>query len=356
VLVWERNLDLRINLNMLHHLGMSVASSTQPRPIVSKSRFQTFTEAPAWSTIGAGWRPLYGGFENLGYSIEWHDFTNPRDLDWSRSFHPEGLEICLNLAGFGEVEAGDRTLTLAPATAGFYFQNDSRLAGIRRGKEQHRFITIEFSMPFMAAHFQREEPGLHRCVSDLLRSPARRRAEVSEPIRLTIEQQQMISSLRQPPVCAAAQRLWYEGKALETAAAILYRPAPESEFFCERVKWLNRERASKVLAILKEDLSAPPPLQEIARRVGCSHFYLSRIFSQETGKTISACLRELRMERAAALLQAGKLNVTEVALEVGYSSLSHFTTTFRETFSCCPGLYPLGKPVVKLAPRRDPPS
>ena len=35
------------------------------------------------------------------------------------------------------------------------------------------------------------------------------------------------------------------------------------------------------------------------------------------------------------------MNVSEAALEVGYSSLSHFTITFRETFACCPGLYPL---------------
>jgi AraC-like DNA-binding protein len=28
-------------------------------------------------------------------------------------------------------------------------------------------------------------------------------------------------------------------------------------------------------------------------------------------------------------------------MEVGYSSLSHFSQTFHETFGCCPGLYPL---------------
>jgi AraC-like DNA-binding protein len=36
--------------------------------------------------------------------------------------------------------------------------------------------------------------------------------------------------------------------------------------------------------------------------------------------------------------------VTEVALEVGYSSLSHFSHAFCETMGCCPGLYPLAGP------------
>jgi len=56
---------------------------------------------------------------------------------------------------------------------------------------------------------------------------------------------------------------------------------------------------------------------------------------------MTACLRQLRLERAAELLRTGQCNVTEAAFEVGYNSLSHFTLAFRETFGCCPGLYPL---------------
>lgn len=118
------------------------------------------------------------------------------------------------------------------------------------------------------------------------------------------------------------------------------------------MKRLNRERVQKVRAILKESLAEPPPLEEIGRRVGCSPFHLSRIFAQETGKTITGCLRELRLERAAQLLRSGECNVTEAALEVGYNSLSHFTAAFRETFGCCPGLYPLGAAIESCAPRQ----
>ncbi|MES2568902.1 MAG: AraC family transcriptional regulator, partial [Verrucomicrobiota bacterium] len=103
----------------------------------------------------------------------------------------------------------------------------------------------------------------------------------------------------------------------------------------------NQERAHKVIAILKENLAEPLSLEEIGRRVGCSHFHLSRIFVQEMGKPIFQYLRQLRLERAAQLLCLGKLNVTQVAIEVGYSSPSHFSTAFHEAFGCCPGLYPM---------------
>jgi AraC-like DNA-binding protein len=58
--------------------------------------------------------------------------------------------------------------------------------------------------------------------------------------------------------------------------------------------------------------------------------------------TISRYLRNLRLEHAAMLLKSGKFNVTEAAMEVGYSSLSHFSKVFSEMFHVCPcsfGLY-----------------
>jgi AraC-like DNA-binding protein len=63
------------------------------------------------------------------------------------------------------------------------------------------------------------------------------------------------------------------------------------------------------------------------------------------------------MEKAAELLRSGDYNVTEAAFEVGYSSLSHFSQAFHETFGCCPGLYPVATLTQKPAlpkPRRDP--
>jgi AraC-like DNA-binding protein len=300
-----------------------------------------FTEAPAWQPVGEGWRQLHGNFRDAGYSIEWHDFTTERSFDWSRSFHPSSLEICLNLAGRGEVQSSRRTLELVPGSAGFYFQNSPQLTASRSGGERHQFITLELSLPFLERHLRREGGGLYPDLNRVLSRPRKGSAVVSEPVPLTVEQQQMAMSLRHPPVYAAAQGLWYQAKALEVAAALLYRPLPGEELFCQRVKQLSRERVQKVMGILRENLAQPPSLEEIGKRVGCSHFYLSRIFAQETGRTIFASLRDLRMERAAELLREGKMNVTETALEVGYSSLSHFTVAFRETFACCPGLYPL---------------
>jgi len=136
-----------------------------------------------------------------------------------------------------------------------------------------------------------------------------------------------------------------ETQALELMAHFLFVPK-DPEFFCMRQKRVARERVERTKELLARDLANPPSLEMIGQEVGCSPFYLSRIFSREVGLTIPQYLRNLRMERAAELLRTGRYNVTEAATEVGYSSLSHFSKAFCETIGCCPVLYPAAKNVI----------
>jgi AraC-like DNA-binding protein len=316
----------------------------------TRGRSETaFSEAETWEPFRPGWRRLGGDFRRFGFSIEWHDFTADSDLNWSKSFHPGSLELCLNLSGSGEVKASRRQLNISSSEAGFYLQSGSGLRGVRWGGEHHQFVTLELSTGFLRSHFGPEQGELPPRLSNFLNGKSA--LDVSEPVRLSADQQRSVRSLVEPPVPSAGQRVWYYSKALELAATLLCQPAVSEEFFCQRQKRLNHERTQKVIGILKANLVNPPGLEALGRQVGCSHFYLSRTFTAETGRTISQYLRDLRMERAAKLLREGKLNVTQVAMEVGYSSPSHFSTAFHAAFGCCPGLYPVATYSQKLAAR-----
>lgn len=298
-----------------------------------------FTEAPAWSAVGAGWRPLFGNFHALGFSFEWHDFETEKDLDWSPSFHPGRLELCLNLDGQATLADPRQTVELRPRMSVFYFQGQPALAARRRAKEQHRFITVEFAAGFLKRYLEKEARHLHPCVQAVIKQSARQ-SIVTVPEPMGVGFLQVVESLHRCPVFKPAQETWFRCKALELAAQSFFCP-PEGALFCTRQQRAACERAARVREILSARLGDPPSLDELGRLVGCSPFYLSRQFSQATGMTIQQFLRQVRLERAAELLRAGKCNVTEAALEVGYSSLSHFTVAFRETYGCCPGLYPL---------------
>lgn len=299
-------------------------------------------EDAVWGAVGAEWRQLGGSFRRHGFSFEWHDFESPGEVDWGRSFHAGSVEICLNVAGEGHVTARGDRMEVRPRTAAFYVcgSGGSGIEARRRALERHRFVTVELAPDFLRRHVSGHRSWLHPAVAALVGNDGAKSA-VGITVPMLARQQEILASLRQPPVLLEAQVLWYQAKALELVVELLFRPAEDKELFCARAKRLAHGRVEKVVTILRGRLAEPPTLEELGREVACSPFYLSRTFSAEMGMTIPQYLRQLRLERAAELLRSGRFNVTEAAMEVGYSSLSHFSQAFHEHFGCCPGLYPV---------------
>ena len=302
-------------------------------------------EQGAWREVAPGWRQLYGDFDRLGVSIEWHDFRIARPLDWGRSFHRHSLEFCLNLSGRGAVGAhGQRRSDYHPGNSGYYAIANEPVPASRQAHDHHQFVTLEFSREHLQKQFVQDEAGLEPEIRRVIFGD--KNGSVVAPARpMSTQQRDVVASLAEPPVTKAAQILSYQSKALELMAHFLFAPK-DPEFFCMRQKRVARERVERAKELLARDLANPPTLEALGHEVGCSPFYLSRIFSREVGLTIPQYLRNLRMERAAELLRTGRYNVTEAATEVGYSSLSHFSKAFCETIGCCPVLYPAAKNVI----------
>jgi AraC family transcriptional regulator len=319
--------------------------------ISTKKRTRTagvFSEASTWRPFGAGWRPLWSGFSQSGFSVEWHDFQCDSPLELAGSFHPDSVEICLNVDGHAEFNLGGRRQELPPGSATFYSAGREPLAARRLPQQRHQFVTIEISRDFLKRRFADAKTGLHPQIQSLM-AGKKNVSGISEVRRLTAEQQRLIPTLQNSPVPVTGRGVWFESKVLELMAEFFF-VAVADEFFCERQRRVASERVNKVVAVLRDNLVEPPDLLELGKRVGCSPFHLSRTFSQELGVTIPQYLRQLRMERAGELLLTGKFNVTETAMEVGYSSLSHFSQAFCQTMGCCPNLYPLMKnPKAKAA-------
>jgi hypothetical protein len=121
----------------------------------------THAEHGAWSSVAPGWRQLYGDFDRLGLSIEWHDFRTQRALDWGRSFHPRSLEFCLNLDGRGAVGGeGQSRSDYLPGNSGYYAISDEPLPASRRAHDHHQFVTLEFSREHLQKQFVQNESDL----------------------------------------------------------------------------------------------------------------------------------------------------------------------------------------------------
>jgi len=304
----------------------------------------TAYENSAWAQVKEGWRQLYGSFPRQGVSVENHEFTAKAPVDWGRSFHRNSVELCLNLRGNGHVRDGRTEARYQPHTVGFYCNANADLEAKRAAGETHSFITVELSRGFLETQVDAMEDSLHPALRRWLINRGGSAAAVGA---MSPGQEITFQALRQPPVPVAAQKLWYQAKTLELLSQVLFQPAPPEEFFCQRQKRVAQERVERTTAILRSHLVDPPDIEALGAQVGCSPFYLSRLFSKETGMTIPQYLRQIRMERAAELLLGGRHNVTEAAMEVGYSSLSHFSKAFCTTIGCCPALFPTATACVE---------
>lgn len=80
----------------------------------------------------------------------------------------------------------------------------------------------------------------------------------------------------------------------------------------------------------------PFPWNEIAKALGTSTRTLQRRFETATGRSPSAILQRLRLERARDLLRDPSRSVGDVATACGFATQAHFATLFRATFGLTP--------------------
>jgi len=92
----------------------------------------------------------------------------------------------------------------------------------------------------------------------------------------------------------------------------------------------EREKIHQARAYLDEHFDEKLSIKELARKVAMNECYLKKGFKTITGHTIHDYIAARRLGRARHLLQVEQKTVTEVALALGYSSISHFSTAFKK--------------------------
>jgi AraC-like DNA-binding protein len=118
------------------------------------------------------------------------------------------------------------------------------------------------------------------------------------------------------------------GRAYRTAARASRPPRPAEVEAVEHVRQL-----------IARDPSRNTPLRTLANACGLSAFQLCRLFGARTGETITAYRHALRLRLSLDLLRDTRSDITEMALDLGYSSHSHFTFAFRRHFGFAPSAF-----------------
>jgi len=99
-----------------------------------------------------------------------------------------------------------------------------------------------------------------------------------------------------------------------------------------------RKLVDRAKLVLTADLSRRWTLAEIAAEVGGSPVYLTQMFQQLEGMPLYRYQTQLRLARALTLL--GEYDdLTTLALELGFSSHSHFSYAFKQAFGYTPSAF-----------------
>ena len=83
--------------------------------------------------------------------------------------------------------------------------------------------------------------------------------------------------------------------------------------------------------------SAPNPARFFEKSVGKIMF--CHTFHEKTGMTLSGYVLEKRLSKAESMLRKGVRPVGEIALELGFSSVSYFCSVFNKKYGMSPLAY-----------------
>lgn len=95
----------------------------------------------------------------------------------------------------------------------------------------------------------------------------------------------------------------------------------------------------RAMSYMWERYSDPLSLADIAHSAVLSRFHFSRVFKDVTGVTPGQFLVAIRIHQAKRLLMATSMNVAEVSVAVGYSSLGSFTNHFTDSVGLSPSMF-----------------
>lgn len=138
------------------------------------------------------------------------------------------------------------------------------------------------------------------------------------------------SALEQLPACTDCDSL---KEVCGTALGLLKnRDLPDGGAGMKRevllaVRYINRNYSKKIT------------LAEIGKQVNLNENYLSRVFREQTGKSVVNYLNEVRMKHAARLLLENGGYMKEVAVAVGIEDSFYFTRLFKKYYGVSPTEY-----------------
>ena len=101
----------------------------------------------------------------------------------------------------------------------------------------------------------------------------------------------------------------------------------------------DRDSITEAKRIIDSQFAFAPSCEELAKKVNISVSKLTKGFNSLFGTSVHAYIIDQRLEKAAGLLLESDLNVSQIAMLVGYSKPSNFAAAFKKKYGVIPKNY-----------------
>jgi AraC family transcriptional regulator len=253
-----------------------------------------------------------------------HDFSRGPE-EWSRTH-----QIVFPRRGVFEREArGDKLL--ADANHALFFQRDEPYRVVHPGGCGDDCTVFAFDDALLGAAVRQFDPA--------------GAASVEQPFRFShtaIDQRVFLlhAQLRCAALSGEAEPLALDEAALQLLAALLENTYRQRGISGSRARpassELHHEQVRRTVLLLSTRFAEALSLDAIARAVHCSPYHLARLFRRISGLSIHQYRHRLRLREALQRLAEGRSELSALALELGFSSHSHLTDSFRQAFGVPP--------------------
>jgi AraC-like DNA-binding protein len=127
-----------------------------------------------------------------------------------------------------------------------------------------------------------------------------------------------------------------EERIIRYVAAVLGSAYGKAETKLDGTAEFHRDLVERARAEIARSIGERVTLGQLAARLAVSPFHLCRVFRDCTGMTLHEFRLELRLRLGLERLADRAADITRIALDLGFSSHSHFTAVFRQRFGSTP--------------------
>ena len=100
-------------------------------------------------------------------------------------------------------------------------------------------------------------------------------------------------------------------------------------------------RSSRLLEDILRCIEVYPGsgLDDLAAAMHYSKYHLHHLFSDAAGISPGEYIRRVKLEESKCLIREGRLNFSQIAAKLNYSTIHHFSRQFKDNFGISPSEY-----------------